>query len=150
MYQTTKVRIRGFIAVVLIGGFGLWYTYGKVYDKPALEWVKFDVAELEKHLKEGTPVFIDFTAKWCATCQTNKKFGMYPNAALFKKKGVITMKADNTKNNPLISEWLKKYDSPGVPLNLLYDGDNPIPIKFPEAYGSGTMKEALDSLPDRN
>ena len=83
MYLDKKVRIRGFIAVLIIGGAGLWYSFTKLYEKPALDWVPFDIAELEKHRKEGTPVFIDFTATWCATCQVNKKVAMYPNCLLY-------------------------------------------------------------------
>ena len=56
------------------------------------------------------------------------------------------MKADNTNKTPLISKWLKEYESTGVPLNLLFDGKNPIPIKFPETYSSSTMKKALETI----
>ena len=146
MYLDKKVRIKGLIATLIIGGFGLYYGYAKINDKPALDWIPFDTAELDKYRREGKPVFLDFTASWCATCQVNKNIAMYPNAALFKEKGVITMKADNTNKTPLISKWLKEYESTGVPLNLLFDGKNPIPIKFPETYSSSTMKKALETI----
>ena len=51
----------------------------------------------------NTPVYIDFTAQWCATCQLNKKRAYTPEVvALMKAKRVVALKADKTKPNPQI------------------------------------------------
>lgn len=44
-------------------------------------------------------------------------------------EGVVKMKADWTKNDPVITEWLKKFGRSGVPLYILYGKD---PKKGPE------------------
>jgi len=148
MFLEKSTRIKGLIAAILIGGLSLWYAYGKIDEKSPLNWEKFDEAKLDDYLSKGQPVFIDFTAKWCASCQVNKKVAMYPNAALFAQKGVITMKGDSTKPNSLVTKWLKKYHSKGVPLNLLFDGKNQRPVKFPEVYLKKTLETQLNKLED--
>ena len=146
MYKDKKTRINGFIASILIVGMGLWYSYGKLSDKPEITWHDYNIQEIEKKLAEGTPVFIDFTATWCASCQVNKKVAIYPNADLFVKKGVYAVKADYTKKDPKLKGILGKFDNVGVPLNLLYDGQNPKPVKFPELYSKETLTEQLEKL----
>ena len=146
MYQEKKTRIKGFLATILIVGFGCWYSYEKLTDKPEIEWNTYNIQEIEKKLAEGTPVFIDFTAEWCLSCQVNKNVAMYPNAELFIKKGVYTVKADFTNKDPKLASILGKYDSIGVPLNLLYDGKDPKPVKFPEVYSKSTLEEQLNKI----
>lgn len=146
MYLEKKTRIKGFIATGLICAVGFWYSYTKLTDKPEIEWNDYNIQEIEKKLAEGTPVFIDFTASWCASCQVNKKVAMYPNAALFLKKGVYTVRADYTKKDPKLADILGKYDSAGVPLNLLFDGKNPKPVKFPELYSKEVLTQQLEKL----
>ena len=121
----------------------------KLEEKTVITWEKFDEAKLDQYLSENKKVFIDFTATWCATCQVNKKIAIIPNAKLFEQKGVILMKGDNTKHDPIINKWLDTYDSPGVPLNLLYDGKNSKPIKLPETFTKGILTEQLEKLDDK-
>jgi len=146
MYKEKKTRIKGFIATILIVGIGIWYSHGKLTEKPAITWHEYNIQEIEKKLAEGTPVFIDFTASWCATCQLNKRVAMYPNADLFVKKGVYAVTADFTNKDPELGKILNKFESSGVPLNLLYDGENPKPVKLPEIYSKDILKKQLEKL----
>jgi len=148
-YVDKSKRIKGILAALTIAAASLFYAYGKLEEKPVIEWVKFDPAKLEQLTSEGTPVFVDFTATWCATCQVNKKIAIYPNAPLFDQKGVILMKGDNTKHSPLINQWLDRFDSAGVPLNLLYDGSDPKPVKLPETFTNGILRDQLKKLKDK-
>lgn len=85
------------------------------------EWEKFSPDRLEEHLAQGTPVFVDFTAKWCLICQTNKiVLGQTDLKDRFKGCGIAKMRADWTKNDPTITEALKKYGRNGVPLYVLH------------------------------
>ena len=146
MYLEKKTRIKGFIASAIIVGLGVWYSYGKLSEKPVITWNEYDIQVIEKKLAEGTPVFIDFTATWCASCQVNKKIAIYPNADLFEKKGVYAVKADFTNKDPKLGAILEKFDSSGVPLNLLYDGENPKPVKLPEVFTKSILEEQLNKL----
>ncbi|MCM8534396.1 MAG: thioredoxin family protein [Lentisphaeraceae bacterium] len=146
LYVEKSKKIKGVLAALVLAFVAVSYGFGKLEEKTVLTWEKFDPVKLEQYQQEKIPVFIDFTAKWCATCQVNKKLAIYPNTDLFLKKKVVLMKADNTKHNEVINQWLDKFNSPGVPLNLLYDGKNETPVKFPETFTKGMLAEQLNKL----
>ena len=67
-------------------------------------------------------VFIDFTAQWCINCKANEAavLNTAPVAAAFQEKHVLTLRADWTDFDPVITQWLKKFDRIGVPLYVLF------------------------------
>ena len=65
----------------------------------------------------GRPVFIDFTAAWCVTCQVNKRL-VLNNAEIrdaFAKRGVELVRADWTRRDPVITQALAALGRQGVP-----------------------------------
>ena len=111
-YIDKNKRIIGILAAIILGALSITYGANKLKEKTVLNWEKFDEAKLNKHLADGKKVFIDFTATWCATCQVNKKLPYIQILRYSTKKGVILMKGDNTKHDPIINKWLDTYDSP--------------------------------------
>lgn len=90
------------------------------------DWIPFSKEKLEALRKEGTPVFLDFTAKWCITCQVNDaSLSTDTVAAKMKEKGVVKMKADWTQKDPAITSELKKWGRSSVPLYILYGDESP-------------------------
>lgn len=89
-----------------------------------LIWETFSKARVDELRAKNVPVLIDFTAKWCLICQAND---MILNTQEVEKKldelGVVRMKADWTKNDPAITQELKKFGRSGVPLYILYGAD---------------------------
>lgn len=82
-------------------------------------WTPERVTEL---VAEGRPIFVDFTASWCVTCQINKRTTLQ-NARVveaFEKANVAFLVADYTNKDDVIGAELKKYESPGVPMYLYY------------------------------
>jgi thiol:disulfide interchange protein DsbD len=112
-------------------------------EKSELVWETWDAARVEELMEEGTPVFVDFTAKWCATCQLNKKRA-YPKevAALMKERGMVLMRADKTNPNPAIDAKLEELGRAAIPVNVLY-----VPEKEPfitkELFDAGYMKDLI-------
>jgi thiol:disulfide interchange protein DsbD len=72
----------------------------------------------EKLISEkGKLVFVDFTAEWCLTCKVNKKLVLETDGfnELAKKYNVTLMRADWTKRDDNITQFLKRYNVVGVP-----------------------------------
>lgn len=75
-------------------------------------WSDQKLAELK-----GQNVFIDFTAEWCLTCKVNKKLVLETDgfSELAKKNNIVLLRADWTKRDDNITQYLKKYGAVGVP-----------------------------------
>lgn len=111
-------------------------------------WELYSPERVEELLKLGTPVFVDFTAKWCLICQANK-VTLHSSAVqkAFKEKGVVTMTADWTKKDPVISRELEKLGRTGVPVYVLYSG-NPeeSPYILPQTLTNRVIQEYLGKI----
>lgn len=96
---------------------------------------------------EGKPVFVDFTAAWCLTCQVNKRVALHQREveAAFLAKGVATLKADWTDRNETIARGLAEFGRSGVPLYVLY-APGAEPRLLPEVLTPGLVLEALGQL----
>lgn len=107
-------------------------------------WTRDLVAKLRE---QGRPVFVDFTADWCATCQFNKKTAIEVASvrARLEEIGAVALKGDYTLFPPEIGEELQHFKRAGVPLNLVYPADpSRSPIVLPTSFTSGTVIEALE------
>lgn len=88
------------------------------------EWEPFSVERIAELRKQGTPVFVDFTAKWCLICQANHLvLSTEEVSQQFNQRGVVKMKADWTKNDSVIAAELRKFGRNSVPLYVLYSSD---------------------------
>ena len=118
---------------------------GPVAGIPTDVWSPQKVASLRA---EGKPVFVDFTAAWCVTCQVNERTALATKevADAFQKTGAVYLKADWTNRNADIAKALQAEGRSGVPLYLLYDakggGD---PKILPQLLTSGAIVEALNT-----
>jgi thiol:disulfide interchange protein DsbD len=109
--------------------------------KSALVWEAWSQERVDVLLAEGTPVFIDFTAQWCATCQVNKKRAYTDEViALMRQKGIVALKADKTSPDPKIEEKLAELGRSAIPVNvLLVPGKEP--IITPELLSPGYLAD---------
>jgi thiol:disulfide interchange protein len=98
-------------------------------------WQPYSEQALNEARAEGHPVFIDFTAAWCLSCQVNERVVLRTaevESALLKWH-VVTMKADWTNSDPEITAKLASLGRASVPTYVMY----------PAAAGS-----AADVLPE--
>jgi thiol:disulfide interchange protein DsbD len=95
---------------------------------------------------QGKPVFVDFTADWCITCQINKRTALASSAvaAAFAEKGVERLTADWTRRDPAITEALARLGRNGVPAYALYLPGEHAPRLLPELLTPGLVLEALE------
>jgi thiol:disulfide interchange protein DsbD len=96
---------------------------------------------------QGKPVFVDFTAAWCVTCQVNEQTALNTAEAVkaFQRTGAVYLKADWTNRDGAIAKALADQGRVGVPLYLVYGADGGAPKVLPQLLTSGLVSAALDA-----
>lgn len=142
------------IAVVSLGG--LAWAIGENITKPAPAgaqaaaegaWQKWEPGRVDQIVAGGRPVFVDFTAAWCVTCQYNKKTTLSrPDVvAEFEAKKVALLRADWTRRDPAITAALAQLGREGVPVYVFYAAGKP-PVVLTEVLDAQEVKDAIARL----
>lgn len=97
---------------------------------------------------QGRPVFVDFTAAWCVTCQFNKRTTLADAAVLadFERRGVVLLRADWTARDATIAAELQRLGRSGVPVYALYAPGTNTPRLLSEILSVDEVRSALASL----
>jgi thiol:disulfide interchange protein DsbD len=148
--------ILGAIAVCVYGVTGLAVTVttsagaepGAGAAPGATRWEPWSQAAVDKYRAAGRPVFVDFTASWCLSCQVNERVALRtPQAdAAFKKANVALLKADWTNPDEAIANTLTSLGRSGVPAYVLYTPGGDAPTLLPEALTPGIVTDAIDRV----
>jgi thiol:disulfide interchange protein len=142
----------GLAALVIIGAAGLWlgwpHTAGRAAAAsatPDVVWEPWSPDAVAKLRAENRIVYVDFTARWCATCQANKKLVFHNNDVLkfFADHKIVTLRGDWTNQDPRITAELARYNRSAVPFNLVWLPGRDQPIILPELLTPGTVLDAL-------
>lgn len=141
--------LRRLLALALLAA-ALWFAH-VLWEQsfPATRdarWQPFAPERIPALVESGQTVFVDITATWCITCQSNKKLVLYANPVsdrLFDGK-IIAMQADWTRPDPQIAAYLKSFERAGIPFNVVYGPGAPHGIVLPELLTSNAVLGALD------
>jgi thiol:disulfide interchange protein DsbD len=116
-------------------------------------WQRWSVAAVESARTKGSVVIVDFTAKWCLTCNSIVKPALERASVIDQlKAGTVTaLLADYTSFPPEITEELARFDRAGVPLVLIYPKDSAKPpmvlpdpnVLLGSGHYAGLILEAL-------
>ncbi len=138
------------IAAIAVGGYAKPVGGGAVAaiqppaeGVPSEPWSPERVAALRA---QGKPVFVNFTAAWCVTCQVNEKvaFSTGEVAAAFKRSGAVYLVADWTNRDAVIAKALADQGRVGVPLYLVYGATGGAPKVLPQLLTPAMVADALD------
>ena len=134
------------LAAVVLAVLALTLTLTKPV-KDTLDWKPYSQASLDAARKAGHPVFIDFTAAWCLSCQVNEK-------AVLKSKDVehelarrdmTLLKADWTQYDPEITRELTSLNRSGVPTYVIYPAAATAkPDVLPELLTKSLVLDAIE------
>ncbi len=113
-----------------------------------LTWEDFSAGKVDAYRAEGRPVFVDFTAAWCISCQVNERVALQTRRVkdAFARYDVALLKADWTRRDPAITQALAEFGRVGVPLYVLYPGGpGSEPHILPELLTPAIVLDALES-----
>jgi thiol:disulfide interchange protein len=112
-----------------------------------LSWQAWSPQRQASLIAEGRPVFVDFTAAWCVTCQYNKRTTLADASVLadLSTKNVALLRADWTRRDPLVTAALASLGRNGVPVYAIYKNGQ-APQVLTEILSVDEVRAALSGL----
>jgi thiol:disulfide interchange protein DsbD len=112
-------------------------------------WEPWSAEAVSRYQAQGRPVFVDFTASWCLSCQVNERVALNrPEVQrAFEDRKVALLRADWTRHDEAITQALTELGRSGVPAYALYVPGEKSPQLLPEVLTPGIVTDALGKLP---
>jgi thiol:disulfide interchange protein DsbD len=135
----------GLVAGLGLVAFGTWTGWPQAPAPTDLTWEKWSPEAVSTLRAADRIVYVDFTARWCATCQANKRLVFHSAEVLrtFRDEHIATLRGDWTNRDPLITAELAKYNRSAVPFNLIWVPGKTDPVILPELLSPETVLGAL-------
>lgn len=139
-------------SVALAGLLGLAWATGGAITRPAAaqavaaqdRWQPWSAERVRQLVAAGQPVFVDFTAAWCVTCQYNKKTTLANAQVLADFEGgrFALLRADWTRRDAAITAALSQLGRNGVPVYVIYRPGR-APVVLSEVLGVQEVRAAI-------
>ncbi|HTB81052.1 MAG TPA: protein-disulfide reductase DsbD domain-containing protein [Opitutaceae bacterium] len=138
-----RFGLLGGAALLVLGG---WLGWPQAPAPTDITWEPWSAERVTQLRADHRIIYVDFTARWCATCQANKKLVFHDAAVLktFHDKKIATLRADWTNADPRITAELARFGRSAVPFDLLYLPGESEPKTLPELLTPGIVLKALD------
>jgi suppressor for copper-sensitivity B len=110
-------------------------------------WQPFSPQLLADLQSQKQAVFVDVTADWCVTCKVNKQLVLERKHVLqaFAKADIVLLRADWTRPDDRIADYLLTYNRFGIPFNSLYVPGRAEPVIFSEILSAEKIIDALEN-----
>lgn len=107
-------------------------------------WQPYTENKLADLRAEGRIIFVDVTADWCLTCKVNEATVLETTRlqTAFTRYRVATLRADWTRQDASVSDFLKRFGRAGVPFYVIFPG-SAAPIILPEFLTAERVEDAL-------
>ena len=158
---STAVAALILLGVVAVAVFGSRLTEGSTISSnqprtanvdPATAgaWEPWSADALANYRAQRRPVFVDFTASWCLSCQVNERVALNQPSVqqAFRARNVILMRADWTRHDEAITQALAALGRSGVPAYALYTPEQNQPQMLPEVLTPQIVLNAVNTLPN--
>jgi thiol:disulfide interchange protein DsbD len=116
---------------------------------PAGQWEPWSPEAVGRYRAQGRPVFVDFSASWCLSCQVNERVALHQTQVeqAFHQANVALLRADWTRHDEAITQALAAMGRSGVPAYALYVPGEKNPQLLPEVLVPSVVMDALGRLP---
>lgn len=136
------------LALAVFGAVLPPYSASASPDEPAagaLAYEPWSPERLAAAQAEGRPVFVNFTAAWCVSCQVNEKVALSTQkvADAVDATNTLYLKGDWTKKDEIIEAELARHGRAGVPLYLVYGAKGGEGVILPQLLTADTVVRAL-------
>ena len=112
-------------------------------------WEPWSAEAVSRYRAQGRPVLVDFTARWCLSCQVNERVALEKSEVqqALQADNVALLRADWTRHDEAITQALTALGRSGVPAYALYSPGQSEPELLPEVLTPGIVIDALGKLP---
>lgn len=150
-HMAKSTRYKAIAATAIMAGLSLYIglsgTGKSIASGSQVQWQEWEPGKAAQLASQGQTVYVDYTARWCVTCQTNKAtvFSSREVIQQIADLDVVLLKADWTHQDDRISEALAKHGRSAVPFNLVYGPGTDSPLVLPEILTPGVVLDAIST-----
>lgn len=138
-------RRTGAVAAVLVAMASLGVSLSAP-QADTLHWQPFSAEAVQQAQAKGQPVFVDFTAAWCLSCQVNERAVLHDAQVeqALQQHHYVLLRADWTRYDPAITQELARVQRSGVPTYVVYSGKpEQAPRVLPELLTTALVLRAV-------
>jgi suppressor for copper-sensitivity B len=97
-----------------------------------------------RRVQAGETLLVDVTADWCVTCKWNKAavLNRDPVSSILTNE-VTPIKADWTRPNTNIADYLARHNRFGIPFNIVYGPGAKEGVILPELLSTDVVMKAI-------
>jgi thiol:disulfide interchange protein DsbD len=150
LHRWVRSRVGTFVAVLTLVLALLVPIYAQHSAHSAKDpWQPWTATAVAAAQQQGRPVFVDFTAAWCLSCQFNERtvLNSHDVQSAMDQANIVRLRADWTHYDGDITAALSQLGRSGVPTYVVH-GANPAspPNVLPEALTQSAVLQALQQV----